>query len=54
MMEKAAEDGVAGQNLARTHRLIHSLGHAEHAIAIARIDNEIENFGVWKTLALCL
>jgi len=52
MVEEAAEDSVGGQDLARAHRLVHALRHPEHAIPVARVNDQEENLGIREALRL--
>ena len=46
VMEEAAEDGIAREDLARAHRLIYTFSHSKHAVAEASVDDKEENLGV--------
>ena len=54
VMEEASEDGVAGQDAARSHRFIHASRHLKHAVAIASVNNQVEDLGVRQAHALSL
>ena len=49
MVEEAAEDGIAGEDSARAHRLIHTLRHLEHAVTVARVNDHVEDVSVGQT-----
>ena len=46
MLEVALEDGVAWKNFTDMHRTIDSLGHLEHSVLIASVDNHVEQISV--------
>jgi len=52
MLEVALEDGVAGQDAAQTHRVVHSLRHLEHAVLVAGVNDHVENLSVRQTHSL--
>ena len=48
VVEEAAEDGVAGRNATRTHRLVDTPCHLEHPPAHARLNDQVEDLSVGK------
>ena len=54
MVEEAAEDCVGREDAARAHRLVHTPCHLEHAVPVARVDDQVEDLGVRQTHALRL
>ena len=52
MVEEAAEDGIAGQDATRAHRLVDPSRHLEHAVPIASIYDQVEDLRVGQAHAL--
>jgi len=46
MMEEASENRIAGQDATRAHRLVDSPCHFEHTVAVAGINDQVEDLSI--------